>query len=79
MAYFRRPHLLVILEKVLTFISDKLEVFRMVSRYDNGRACITPYNLALSTSLLLDELPERCPMIIILISSAWRQFCCETA
>jgi hypothetical protein len=44
MAYFRRPHLLVILEKVLTFISDKLEVFRMVSRYDNGRACITPYN-----------------------------------
>ena len=44
MAYFRRLHLLLILEKVLTFISDKLDVFRMVSRYDNRRACIAPYN-----------------------------------
>jgi hypothetical protein len=44
MAYVRRLYLLLILEKVLTFISDKLEVFRMVSRYDNRRACITPYN-----------------------------------
>ena len=44
MAYSHRLHLLLILEKVLTFISDKLEVFRMVSRYDNRRTCITPYN-----------------------------------
>jgi hypothetical protein len=35
---------LLILEKVLTFISDELDVFRIVSRYDNRRACITPYN-----------------------------------
>jgi hypothetical protein len=44
MAYFRRLYFLLILEKVLTFISGKLEVSRMVSRYDNRRACITPYN-----------------------------------
>jgi hypothetical protein len=44
MAYSRRLHLLLILEKVLTFISDKLEVFRIGSRYDNRRTCITPYN-----------------------------------
>ena len=44
MAYFHRLHLLLILEKVLTFISDKLEVFRIVSRYDNRRTYITPYN-----------------------------------
>jgi hypothetical protein len=29
---------------VLTFISDELDVFRMVSRYDDIRACIAPYN-----------------------------------
>ena len=44
MAYCRRLHFLLILEKVLTFLSDELDVFRMVSRYDNRRACITPYN-----------------------------------
>jgi hypothetical protein len=44
MAYFRRLPFLLILEKVLTFISDELDVFRMVSRYDNRRACIAPYN-----------------------------------
>jgi hypothetical protein len=44
MAYVRRLHFLLILEKVLTFISDELDVFRIVSRYDNRRACITPYN-----------------------------------
>ncbi len=44
MAYFRRLHFLLILEKVLTFISDELDVFRMFSRYDNIRACIAPYN-----------------------------------
>jgi hypothetical protein len=44
MAYSHRLRLLAILEKLLTFISDKLEIFRMVSRYDNRRACITPYN-----------------------------------
>ena len=37
-------HFLLILEKALTFISDQLDVFRIVSRYDNRRACITPYN-----------------------------------
>src|SRR5713101_6168507 len=44
MAYFRRLHFLLIFEKALTFLSDELDVFRMVSRYDNRRACITPYN-----------------------------------
>ena len=44
MAYFHRLHSLLILEKVLTFISDELDVFRMVSRYDKRRACIAPYN-----------------------------------
>jgi len=33
----------------------------------------------LSTSSLLDELPERRPMTVILVSGAWRQFCCATA
>ena len=44
MAYLRRLPFLLILEKALTFISDELDIFRMVSRYDNRRACITPYN-----------------------------------
>ena len=44
MAYFRRLHFLLILAKALTFISDELDVFKMVSRYDNRRACIAPYN-----------------------------------
>ena len=44
MAYFRRLHFLLILEKVLIFISDELDVSRIVSRYDNIRACIAPYN-----------------------------------
>jgi hypothetical protein len=35
---------LLILEKALTFISDELDIFRMVSRYDNRRACVEPYN-----------------------------------
>ena len=35
---------MLIFEKALTFIRDELDVFRMVSRYDNRRACITPYN-----------------------------------
>ena len=35
---------MLILEKALPFISDELDVFRMVSRYDNRRACITLYN-----------------------------------
>ena len=34
---------------------------------------------ALSTSSLLDELPERRPMTVILVSGAWRQFCYATA
>jgi len=34
---------------------------------------------ALSTSSLLDELPERQPMTVILVSGTWRQFCCATA
>ena len=29
---------------MLPFISDSLDVFRMVSRYDNRRACIALYN-----------------------------------
>jgi hypothetical protein len=44
MAYVRRLHFLLILEKALTFISDELDVFRMMSRYDNRRAYTTPYN-----------------------------------
>lgn len=44
MAYLRRLHFLLILEKSLTFLSDELDVFKMVSRYDNRRACIAPYN-----------------------------------
>jgi hypothetical protein len=43
MAYFRRLHFLLILEKALTVISDEPDVFRVVSRYDNRRACIAPY------------------------------------
>ena len=35
---------MLILEKALTFLSDELDVFRMVSRYDNRRVCIAPYN-----------------------------------
>jgi class 3 adenylate cyclase len=34
---------------------------------------------ALSTSSLLDELPERRPMTVVLVSGAWRQFCGATA
>ena len=34
---------------------------------------------ALSTSSLLDELPERRPMTVVLVSGAWRQYCCATA
>ena len=34
---------------------------------------------ALSTSPLLDELPERRPMTVVFVSGAWRQFCCATA
>ena len=33
---------LLIFEKVLTFISGELDVFRMLSRYDNRRPCIVP-------------------------------------
>jgi hypothetical protein len=44
MAYFCKLPFLLILEKVLTFLSDELDVFRMVSRYDNRRACIARYN-----------------------------------
>ena len=44
MSYFRRLNFLLILEKALTFLSDELDIFRMVSRYDNRRACISPYN-----------------------------------
>ena len=39
----------------------------------------TPIQAALSTSSLLDELPERRPMTVILVSGAWRQFCYATA
>jgi hypothetical protein len=35
---------LLILEKALTFLSDELNVFRIVRRYDNRRACIVSYN-----------------------------------
>ena len=38
-----------------------------------------PFSPALSTSSLLDELPERRPMTVILVSGAWRQFCYATA
>jgi hypothetical protein len=34
---------LLILEKALTFINDELDVFRIVSRYNNRRSCIVPY------------------------------------
>ena len=44
MAYLRRLNFLLILEKALTCISDELDVFRMVSRYDKRRAYIAPYN-----------------------------------
>ena len=40
---------------------------------------MSPYRPALSTSSLLDELPERRPMTVILVSGAWRQFCYATA
>ena len=33
---------LLIVEKVLTFISGGLDVFRMLSRYDNRISCIAP-------------------------------------
>jgi hypothetical protein len=39
----------------------------------------TPKGPALSTSSLLDELPERRPMTVVLVSGAWRQYCCATA
>ena len=38
-----------------------------------------PIGPALSTSPLLDELPERRPMTFILVAGAWRQCCCATA
>src|SRR5882672_5558685 len=44
MTYFLRLHFLLILEKALTCISDEQDVFKMVSRDDNRRACITPYH-----------------------------------
>ena len=44
MVYFRRLYFLFILEKALTFMHDELDIFKMVSRYDNRRACITLYN-----------------------------------
>ena len=37
------------------------------------------YAPALSTSSLLDELAERRPMTVILVSGVWEQFCCPTA
>jgi len=40
MAYLRRLHFVLILEKALPFLGDELNVFRMVSRYNNRRACI---------------------------------------
>jgi hypothetical protein len=43
MAYLRRLHFLLILEKALTVISDELDIFRVVSRYANRKACIAPY------------------------------------
>lgn len=42
--YFCRLPFLLIVEKVLTFISDKLDVFRVVRRCDHRRACIAPDN-----------------------------------
>jgi hypothetical protein len=39
----------------------------------------TPVGPALSTSSLLDELPDRCPMTVLLVAGSWRQFCCATA
>ena len=44
MAYFRRLHFLLIFEKALTFLRNELDVFSMVRRYGNRRACIAPYN-----------------------------------
>jgi hypothetical protein len=43
-AYFARPHFLLIGETALAFISDALDAFRVVRRYDNRRACIAPDN-----------------------------------
>ena len=43
-AYFPRLHFLLIGEKALAFISDEPDVFMMVRRYDNRRACIAPDN-----------------------------------
>jgi hypothetical protein len=40
---------------------------------------ISPNTAALSTSSLLDKLPERRLMTIMLVSGAWRQFCYATA
>jgi hypothetical protein len=45
---------LLILEKALTFISDELDVFRMMSRYDNRRACIAPYNSKMQFEHVID-------------------------
>ena len=39
---------------------------------------LEPEGAALSTSSLLDELPERRPIIVLLVSGAWRQFCYAT-
>jgi hypothetical protein len=50
MTYFRGLPFLLIIEKVLTFISDDLDVFRMVSRHNNRRSCIAPDNSKLDVS-----------------------------
>ena len=47
--------------------------------YTESVSPIWPLRPSLSTSSLLDELPERRPMTVILVSGAWRQFCYATA
>jgi SRSO17 transposase len=44
-----------------------------------SEAGLADYEAALSTSSLLDELPDRCPMTVLLVAGSWRQFCCATA
>jgi hypothetical protein len=52
---------------------------RMGEGVEGALAAVAPVASALSTSSLLDELPERRPMTVILVSGAWGQFCCATA
>jgi len=51
--------LLLIFEKVLTFISGELDVFRMLSRYDNRIPCIAPCKSKMPFAHIMGtEMPE---------------------